>query len=154
MDLLRQIEKQINKQSQQQSQIANENDLFKPLLNDAVLSHSDQSLIRNLYFELYLINKITNITMKSPVSGGVTTRKIVKTFRTISAYKLLLNDNLSKLKRFKRNNEQELITFEYNLTNLWPNTKYSFELSARMFNLESYSSRVIKITTMRKCAHL
>ena len=154
MDFLRQIEKQINKQSQQQSQIANENDLFKPLLNDAVLSHSDQSLIRNLYFELYLINKITNITMKSPVSGGVTTRKIVKTFRTISAYKLLLNDNLSKLKRFKRNNEQELITFEYNLTNLWPNTKYSFELSARMFNLESYSSRVIKITTMRKCAHL
>lgn len=154
MDLLRQIEKQINKQSQQQSQIANENDLFKPLLNDAVLSHSDQSLIRNLYFELYLINKITNITMKSPVSGGVTTRKIVKTFRTISAYKLLLNDNLSKLKRFKRNNEQELITFEYNLTNLWPNTKYSFELSARMFNLESYSSRVIKITTMRKCTLL
>ena len=150
MDLLRQIEKQINKQSQQQSQITNENDLYKPLLNDAVLSHSDQSLIRNLYFELYLINKITNITMKSPLSGGVT-RKIVKTFRTISAYKLLLNDNLSKLKRFKRNNEQELITFEYNLTNLWPNTKYSFELSARMFNLESYSSRVIKITTMRKC---
>jgi hypothetical protein len=154
MDLLRQIEKQINKQSQ----ITNENNSNKPLLNDAVvLSHSDQSLIRNLYFELYLINKITNITMKSPLSGGAT-RKIVKTFRTISAYKLLLNDNLSKLKRFKRNNnnnnEQELITFEYNLTNLWPNTKYSFELSARMFNLESYSSRVIKITTMRKCLTL
>ena len=53
MDLLRQIEKQINKQSQ----ITNENNSNKPLLNDAVvLSHSDQSLIRNLYFELYLIN--------------------------------------------------------------------------------------------------
>ncbi len=165
MDLLRQIEKQINNQ---QSQL--EFDSFQ-IINSNLLPPQDQALIKNLYFELYLKKKVSNFTRKS--------RKIIRPFRTISAYKLLLNDNLSKLKRnmrqspysiyhfyqsplsqyanqeaakkIKRNGQEtELITFEYNLTNLWPNTKYSFELSARMFNLESYTSRVIQVTTMRK----
>ena len=159
MDLLRQIEKQIN---YQQNQL--EFDSFQ-IINSNLLPPQDQALIKNLYFELYLKKKVSNFTRKS--------RKIIRPFRTISAYKLLLNDNLSKLKRnmrqlpssiyhffesnslskkIKRNGQEtELITFEYNLTNLWPNTKYSFELSARMFNLESYTSRVIQVTTMRKC---
>lgn len=162
MDLLRQIEKQIN---YQQNQL--EFDSFQ-IINSNLLLPQDQALIRNLYFELYLKSKVSNFTRKS--------RKIIRPFRTISAHKLLLNDNLSKLKRtmrqstssniyhfnqrpdhhlsfnrVKRNGQEtELITFEYNLTNLWPNTKYAFELSARMFNLESYTSRLIQVTTMRK----
>ena len=43
-----------------------------------------------------------------------------------------------------------LATFEYNLTNLIPNTQYTFELSARLFNLESHSSRSLRFTTLRK----
>lgn len=139
MDLLRLIEKQINFQ-----QNIIEFESFQ-IINSNQLSGQDQALFKNLYFELYLAKKVSNITRKS--------RRLVKPFRTISAYKLLLNDNLvTKLKRTKRqlSNENELITFEYNLTNLWPNTKYSFELSARLFNLESYLSRSIKITTMSK----
>lgn len=142
MDLLRVIEKQINFNNQQ-----NDFESFQ-IISSNELSGQDQALIKNLYFELYLVNKVSNYTTRG--------RKQNKSFRTISAYKLLLNDNLSKLRRtyMKRQLanglETELIQFEYNLTNLWPNSKYSFEITARLFNLESRLSRLFVITTTGK----
>jgi hypothetical protein len=140
---LREISKQLNLENEYQ----NENDLIK-----------------NFNFELYLKERILNSSSSSSNEYSIRPRITIKSFRTISAIKLqVINKRTSSFSylakmsqriRNKRNNlnsNLNLATFEYNLTNLIPNAQYTFELSARLFNLESHSSKSLRFTTLRKC---
>lgn len=61
-------------------------------------------------------------------------------------------DYFKPLFRHKKDvlNQQSIVLFEYNLTNLIPNTKYTFEISSRIINLESYLSKPLSLYTLRK----
>lgn len=55
-------------------------------------------------------------------------------------------------RRRRRNSRStsNLIQFEYVLDHLAPSTLYSMELTARIFNMESFTSRPIRFTTTSK----
>lgn len=108
---------------------------------------------------MYLKERILNSSSSSSNEYSIRPKLTIKSFRTISAIKLqIINKRassfsyLAKMSQRIRNKRDynNLATFEYNLTNLIPNTQYTFELSARLFNLESHSSRSLRFTTLRK----
>jgi hypothetical protein len=135
--------KEISKQFNLENEYQNENDMIK-----------------NFNFELYLKERILNSSSSSSNEYSIRQKVTIKSFRTISAIKLqIINKRASSFSylakmsqriRNKRDNLNNLATFEYNLTNLVPNTQYTFELSARLFNLESHSSKSLRFTTLRK----
>ena len=46
--------------------------------------------------------------------------------------------------------DDDRLSFEYNLTNLLPNAVYVFELTARLFAVESQASKPLRLITLRK----
>ena len=136
------------------------------------LNERDKNYLSHLNFELYLIEKTSNLNNQKTLPS----RRLIKSFRTLSASKHFKSDrfykrelpgnnfiinpeepfeltdyddeNDSELLRVKKNYpEFELATFQYELTGLLPETKYSFELSARLSHVESFSSQPVRITT-------
>ena len=114
-------------------------------------------LFREVYFELYIKEKSLDLT--SLDSEQIELREELeqhqkkirnKIFRTISSSDLIQ----LKPKRRARDSdmlEENEVTFQYNLTNLIPNTKYVLEVSARVSNVESYGSKLLTFKTLREC---
>lgn len=113
----------------------------------------EDEIIKNLSFEIYLKE------MKSNSSNQQGQTSITKSFKNVQAFDLIKQIGLKRSSRSRsRSKLRRQITsfltnhlpFEYNLTNLMPNTQYTFELAARMFNLESHMSSPVKFLTLRK----
>jgi hypothetical protein len=140
--------------------------------HDIELEHDD--IIKNLYFELYLIEKESNV---SRTSSGVPKFPKMSAFHTIEAIDCVLDsfenaDSSSRVKQtvvnsgqsadvfrakngggrgqLKRNLASSIMQFEFTLADLQPNTVYSLELAARIFNMESFATKPIRFTTRRK----
>ena len=125
--------------------------------NDAKTSKTSPNLselselLRRLSFQLYLKEKQSNSTF----SATMYQRKPLRPFRIISpANKLESGSQLFKyarrqlagpLKAYLVQDDDARIQFEYNLANLLPTTEYKFELSARLFNLESLLTKAIAV---------
>jgi hypothetical protein len=101
---------------------------------------SQTSLIENLHFEIYLNEKTTANQTKN--ISLIDNRKYARSFRTISAKESFKKEK-SKTKRNSGYKE-----FEYKLTNLMSNVRYSLSLSARIMYLESFPSKVLTFSTL------
>lgn len=121
-------------------------------------------LIKNMYFELYIIEKASNLSKTSRLMPRF---PWLSSFRTLEAIDCALveaqpaassrtNQDIvfrAKSERRSRATNQktvESIQFEYVLENLVPNTHYSMEMAVRLFNTESFASTPIRFTTTGK----
>ena len=116
------------------------------------ISEQDQAILKNVYFELYLISRQSNKpSSNSKTEKAFQLRRLIKPFRTISAVELL---SRSKLKRSFRDEKKqtirEFVTFDYNLTRLRPDSQYLMEMSTRLYNLESYLTEPLSFLTLRE----
>jgi hypothetical protein len=143
LNTLRTINKQLSLPINEHDNVIIQSNIIQKKLNKK-LTDEDLGILKNLYFEIYLVYKVSKSPLSQPVQN---LRRLIKPFRTLSAIQLLIHEN--KESRIKRN-LQDALTFVYNLTNLTPNTKYSFEISARLFNLESFLSNPLKLASLRK----
>ena len=152
--------------------VENVDEIYKKINNFQEKSYlsnklSQSQLFKDISYELYLkdkkLNDIENKldqTQKDELNENL--KSIVnKPFRTFShqhLVKLLKQQQQHQSDEKSRDQqhtgmhsiEEAEITFEYNLTNLIPNTKYVFELSARISNLESHPSKPLTLHTLRK----
>lgn len=147
LDVLRQVHKELN--------IHQKNHYHKSRtsrLNDQTLSEEDQEMLKNVSFELYLIHKVSNSTSLQEISF----RRLIRPFRTISALKILAQNKLKRsvieeqIQNRMRQNIVEPINVQFELKNLQPNTKYVFQMTAKMYHLESHMSDMLKLQTLRK----
>lgn len=142
LDVLRTVNKQLNFQQKNYYHTDTSN------IGDRI-SEQDQAILKNVYFELYLISQQPNKPSLS--SKTLQLRRLIKPFRTISAIDLL---SQSKLKRSfndeSKEADREFVTFEYNLTMLRADSLYIMEMSTRLYNLESYLTEPLKFLTLRE----
>jgi len=115
--------------------------IFKQIVKSLPYSSgsSQMNLLENLHFEIYLNEK----TIKNQTTNlSRIERTFSRSFRTINAKESLKKDK-SKTKRSTGYKE-----FEYKLTNLMSNVRYSLSLSARIMYLESFPSKVLTFNTL------
>lgn len=128
-----------------------------------------EDLIKNLYFELYIIKKASNL---SETSRTMPRFPSMSAFRTIEAIDSALVDSITstnskptasssivfraKSSQRQRNIKKRSspagshsIQFEFTLDNLVPSTLYSIEMAPRLFLMEGLNSRTIRFTTQR-----
>ena len=148
LDILKTIYKQLN--TQQKDPDIKVGDLsMASLISNKRVTAEEQTVLKHLHFELYLISKMS----KSPTTHtNPNLRRLIKPFRTISAIRLLAGSVYKDHRRFSRDT-QDLFKFEYNLTSLTPYTKYTFELGARLLNLESFTTVPMSLITLRNLNH-
>lgn len=150
LGVLRQVNKQLNIYQQVFAYFQN-----TPITNmEQTVSEEDQEILKNVFFELYLIQKqpIAKVIKQPHEKIQVQSlRRLIKPFRTISAIDLLSSNKLTRSFRDSESRMKEFITFEYNLTNLSPETKYVLEVSARLFHLESKLTNTLSVVTLREC---
>ncbi len=145
MSVLRQVNKELN--------IHQKNHPYKSRVsrvNSQQISEEDQEMLKNVSFELYLLHKISNNTSKQEASY----RRLIKPFRTISALNILtqnkLKRSLEQNHKNLRHNIQEPINIQFDLNSLQADTQYVFQLTAKMYHLESHLSDLLTIKTLRK----
>ena len=147
LDILKTIYKQLNMQ-QKDLDLKMGDFAMGSLISNKRVTAEEQAVLKHLHFELYLISKMS----KSPTTNtNPNLRRLIKPFRTISAIRLLAEAAYKDHgihRRFSRDT-QDLFKFEYNLTSLTPYTKYTFELGARLFNLESFTTVPMSLITLR-----
>ncbi|CAF0709715.1 unnamed protein product [Brachionus calyciflorus] len=106
--------------------------------SDVYRALEESEIMKNLNFEMYLKNSKK--------------RKFLKSFRTLSGLELFQKIGFKRLitkkeKRHAQNFLTNFLPFEYNITDLTPKTTYSFEIAARLYNLESQLSQILQFTT-------
>lgn len=164
-------------------------------MTDAEIEAID--IIKNLYFEFYLVEKASNL---SKTSRFMPKFPWLTSFRTIEGFDCALdpsslysssssssspslykttpapsveNNNVFRAKsnrlsaspssyeqrrrinsREASNNMPSLFQFEFVLDQLMPSTLYSFEMTARVFQAESFPTRLIRFTTTSKRVYI
>ena len=127
----------------------------RPILTNKI-SHDE--LFKEVSYELYLKEKQIDISQldkpqQEQIKDKIEEHQISirnKPFRSFSSNQLIRLKLSEKSKEMLNSYEETEITFEYNLTNLIPSTKYAFELSARVSNLESLSTKSLTFHTLSK----
>ncbi len=147
LEMLRSINKQLNIRQQPSAYFQKTPDNH---VNE-YLSKIDLDILKNVFFELYLVQKQVKFGDLPEDVSIHSLRRLVKPFRTIYAMDLLTaNKTMRTLRDNDRISKKESIGFEYELVNLTPDTKYVFELSARLFHLEGHLTESLTVTTLRK----
>jgi hypothetical protein len=110
-------------------------------------------LIKSLHFAVFLKNR-RFYEAETPALVHIKSAELVKmmqtngrSFRNFTAMSCL---NVSYLEAKKNGNSDEsgMISFSYELSNLYPNTEYTIEMTARWLMLESQPTSTIKFTTL------
>ena len=140
--------------------IENVDEIYKKINNFQEKSYlsnklSQSQLFKDISYELYIkektlndldTNKLDKI-QKDELNESLKSM-LNKPFRTFS-YKHLVKSREKRTVSMMSSLEETEVSFEYNLTNLMSNTKYVFELSARISNLESQPSKPLTVLTSR-----
>jgi hypothetical protein len=125
-----------------------------------VRSHSkfsdEHELLKSLHFAFYLKNR-RFFDADTPALVHIKNAELVKlmqvngrSFRNLTAMSCLnasFFDDHANRKNKNAANNNGLLSFGFDLKNLYPNTEYTIEMSARWFMLESQPTSTLKLTT-------
>lgn len=130
------------------------NFLDKPYLSNKI---SQSELFKEVSYELYVKEKQIDLISLEGKEQTELKEKIEKHQKSIRnrPFRAFTSDQLNHVKSSDKSKEinsyeETEASFEYNLTSLIPNTKYAFELRARISSLESLSTQLLVLQTSSK----